>query len=136
MFKTAALIWLAALASLFAGLALFIACLGLFGLAAITAQQRTKEIGIRKTLGASLANLTLLLSKEFLLLVLIALLVAIPAAFLGIYTWLDTFAYHIDLGPGLFIMAGGLALGIALLSVSYHTIKAALSDPVDSLRYE
>lgn len=127
---------IALLVSLFAGLALFIACLGLFGLAAFTVEQRTKEIGIRKALGASLANLTLLLSKEFLLLVLIALVVAIPAAFLGVRTWLDTFAYHINLGPRLFLISGGLALSIALLSVSYYTLKAARTDPVQALRYE
>ncbi|HMB91087.1 MAG TPA: ABC transporter permease [Rhodothermales bacterium] len=126
----------ATLASLFAGLALFIACLGLFGLAAFTAEQRTKEIGIRKVLGATLANVTVLLSKDFLLLVLIAFVFAVPAAYLALRAWLATFAYHIDLGPGLFLLAGLLALTIALLSVSYHTLRAALTDPARSLRYE
>lgn len=119
-----------------AGFAILIACLGLFGLAALTVSGRTKEIGIRKVLGATLANVAVLLSKDFAWLVLIALVIAAPAAYFALRAWLDNFAYRIDIGPGVFLLAGGLALGIALLTVSYHAIKAALADPVKSLRYE
>ena len=121
---------------IFSGLAILIACLGLFGLAAFTAEQRTKEIGIRKVLGASVANLVALLSKDFLRLVLIAFVVAVPVAYLAMERWLEDFAYRIDLGVGTFALAGGLALGIALLTVSYQALKAALADPVRALRYE
>ncbi len=116
--------------------ALLIACLGLFGLASFLAEQRTKEIGVRKVLGASVANLIALLSKDFLRLVLIAFVAAVPVAYLAMERWLEDFAYRIDLGVGVFALAGGLALGIALLTVSYQAIRAALADPVKALRYE
>lgn len=126
----------ATLFGIFAGIAIVIACLGLFGLASFTAQQRTKEIGVRKVLGASIGSIVVLLSKDFLALVGIAFLIAVPTAYLYMNDWLTNFAYHVDLGPGIFLLAGTLALAIALLTVSYQAIKAALADPVKSLRYE
>jgi putative ABC transport system permease protein len=126
----------AALFGIFAGLAIAIACLGLYGLASFTAQQRTKEIGVRKVLGASIASIIALLSTDFLKLVGIAFVVAAPLAYLGMERWLEDFAYHIEIGPGIFLFAGGLLLLIAVLTVSYQSVKAALADPVKSLRYE
>ncbi len=117
-------------------LAIFIACMGLFGLAAFMAGQRTKEIGIRKALGATVASLIGLLSKDFAKLVLIANLIAWPLAWYVMNRWLEDFAYRIEIGWGVFILAGALALLIALLTVSYQAIKAALANPVESLRYE
>lgn len=121
---------------LFAALAIFIACLGLFGLAAFTAQKRTKEIGVRKVLGASVGGLVALLSKDFLGLVLAAFVIAAPEAYYVMNRWLEDFAYHIDMSWPIFLLAGLTALGIALLTVSYQSIKAALANPVKSLRYE
>ena len=121
---------------LFSALAVLIACLGLFGLAAFTAEQRTKEIGIRKVLGASVTGIMVLLSKEFVRLVLVALVLATPVAVLAMNRWLETFAYHIAISWQIFLLAGVAALGIALLTVSYQAIRAALADPVESLRYE
>ena len=117
-------------------LAIFIACLGLFGLAAFTAEQRTKEIGIRKVLGASVGGIVVLLSKDFVRLVGIALVVAAPLAYFARQWWLQRFAYQVDLSWQTFLLAGALALGIALLTVSYQAIRAALADPVKALRYE
>ena len=127
---------LARIFSLFSALAVFVACLGLFGLVAFTAEQRTKEIGIRKVLGASVASIVALLSKDFAGLVLVAFAVAVPVAYLVMRRWLDGFAYRIEIGLGIFLLAGGLVLLIALATVSYHAIKAATADPVKSLRYE
>jgi putative ABC transport system permease protein len=121
---------------LFAGLAIFIACLGLFGLVTYTAEQRTKEIGIRKVLGASVPGLVHLLSKEFTLLVLVALVAAIPVAWWAMEQWLSNFAYRIDIGVGIFIIAGLIALAIAWLTVSYQSIKAAMANPIESLKNE
>ncbi len=120
----------------FAALAIIIACLGLFGLATFAVEQRTKEIGIRKVLGASVPGIVALLSKDFLKLVLLALVIASPAAYFLMNRWLEDFAYRIEIGPGIFLLAGAAALLIALATVSYQAIKAALSDPVKSLRYE
>jgi ABC-type antimicrobial peptide transport system permease subunit len=117
-------------------LAIFIACLGLFGLASFSAERRTKEIGIRKVLGASASGLVLLLSKEFATLVLFSNLVAWPAAYFVMQKWLQDYAYRVDLGWWVFFAAGGLALVIALLTVSAQAIKAALANPVEALRYE
>jgi putative ABC transport system permease protein len=122
--------------SYFTLIALFIAGLGLFGLAAHAAEQRTKEIGIRKVLGASVVGLVGLLSKDFLKLVAVAFLVAAPIAYFAMAKWLEAFAYRIELGPGVFILAGLAAVAIAFLTVSYQSIKASLADPVQSLRYE
>ena len=124
------------IAGAFAGLAVFIACLGLFGLAAFAAEQRTKEIGVRKVLGASVASIVALLAKEFVMLVGVAFVVAVPVAYLAMRRWLEGFAYRIDLGVGVFLLVGTLALGIALLTVSYQAVKAAQADPVKALRYE
>jgi putative ABC transport system permease protein len=121
---------------IFSALAIGIACLGLFGLAAFTAEQRTKEIGIRKVLGASVNGIIALLSKDFIKLVLLANLIAWPLAYFAMSNWLQDFAYRIDLGWRVFALAGGLALLIALLTVSVQAAKAALANPVNSLRYE
>lgn len=120
----------------FAGLTIFIACLGLFGLAAFTAEQRTKEIGVRKVLGASVAGIITLLSKDFLKLVLVAILIASPIAWYLMNAWLQDFTYRIDIEWWVFALAGLLAVSIALLTVSFQSIKAALMNPVKSLRSE
>jgi putative ABC transport system permease protein len=120
----------------FAFLAIFLACLGLFGLAAFTTAQRTKEIGIRKVLGASVASIVALLSKDFIKLVGIGFLLAAPLAWYAMHKWLEGFVYRVELAWWLFALAGGLAGLIALLTVSFQAVKAALSDPVKSLRSE
>lgn len=120
----------------FAGLAIFIACLGLFALAAFTTEQRTKEIGIRKTLGASVSTLILLLSKEFTLLVLISFIPATGAAYFFSYSWLQGYAYRIGIDPMLFIISGLLAFVIAWITVGLQALKAARANPINSLRYE
>jgi putative ABC transport system permease protein len=127
---------LSAIINSFTVLAIVIACLGLLGLISFTAEQKTKEIGIRKVLGASVPNLVLLLSKEFALLVIVANLIAWPLAGYAMNRWLQGFAYRIDLNWSLFALAGGSALLIALLTVSAQAIKAALANPVEALRYE
>ncbi|MES2732105.1 MAG: ABC transporter permease [Bacteroidota bacterium] len=119
-----------------AGLAIFISCMGLFGLASYTTEQRTKEIGIRKVLGATVSSIVRLLSKDFLKLVLLAFAVASPLAYYAVEHWLQDFAYRVDLGWWVFVVAGITALLIALLTVSYQAIKAALANPVKSLRAE
>jgi hypothetical protein len=124
------------LANCFAGLAIFISCLGLLGLAMFTAEQRTREFGIRKVLGAKVSTLFGLLSKDFLVLVLVAFLVASPLAGLAMYYWLQNFAYHIRLEWWVFLLAGVMALLIALLTVSFQAIKVAIANPVKSLRSE
>ena len=121
---------------IFAGLAIFIACLGLFGLAAYMAEQRTKEIGIRKVLGATAFGIVSLLSREFLKLVLVAILIASPLAWYIVNRWLVEFAYKISIEWWVFVLTGLASIGIALLTVSYQSIKAALTDPVKSLRSE
>jgi putative ABC transport system permease protein len=122
--------------SAFAFIAIFIACLGLFGLAAFSAEKRTKEIGIRKVLGASIANIVALLSKDFVKLVILGFVIAIPIAWYTMNQWLADFAYRIEIGPGIFVLAGASALVIALLTVSWQSIKAAVANPVESLRSE
>jgi putative ABC transport system permease protein len=124
------------LIQLFAVLAVLIACLGLFGLAAFTAEQRTKEIGVRKVLGASIPGVVFLLSKEFVKWVLIANLVAWPVAYFVMKEWLNKFAYRTNLRIDIFLLSGLLAFGIAILTVSFQAIRAALANPVESLRYE
>ncbi|MFC2156502.1 ABC transporter permease [Acidobacteriota bacterium] len=121
---------------IFTGLAIFISCLGLFGLASFLIERRTKEIGIRKILGADLGRIFMILSHDFLKWVAVANIIAIPVSYYVMGKWLDNFAYRTDIGALVFITAAGMALGIALLTVSYHSIRAALSNPVDSLRYE
>lgn len=124
------------LSAAFAGLAILIACLGLFGLAAYTAEQRTKEIGIRKVLGASVVSVIVLLSQDFLRLVGVAFILAAPLVYFALTRWLEGFAYHIDLSLAVFIGAGIGALLVALLTVSYQALRAAASDPIEALRYE
>ncbi len=120
----------------FTFLAIIIACLGLFGLTAFTAEQRTKEIGIRKVLGASTPGVVLLLSKEFMKWVLIANVIAWPVAYFAMSRWLENFAYRISLGWAVFAVSAALALGIALITVGFQATKAALANPADVLRYE
>ncbi len=124
------------LTGFFTALAVFISCLGLFGLASFTAEQRTKEIGIRKVMGATVTHLWSLLSKDFLRLVLISFGVAAPAAYYFLSQWLQNYTYRTDLSWWVFALAGGGALLITLLTVSYQAIKTALSNPVKSLRNE
>ena len=121
---------------LFAGLAIFISCLGLFGLVTFTAEARTKEIGVRKVLGASVVSLVSLLSKDFLKLILMAIVIAAPIAWYAMNQWLQSFAYKIAIDWWIFALAGLLAVGIALLTISFQSIKAALMNPVKSLRSE
>jgi ABC-type antimicrobial peptide transport system permease subunit len=120
----------------FAGLAILISCLGLFGLAAFTAERRKKEIGIRKALGASASSVVILLSKDFLKLTLIAILLAFPLSWWMASQWLSSFAYRIDLGPGIFVVTGVSIIFITLLTISFQAINAALSNPVTSLKAE
>ena len=120
----------------FAFLAIFISCLGLFGLVTFTAEQRTKEIGIRKVLGASVTGIVGMLSKDFLTLVVIAAVIAFPVAWLAMHRWLNDFAYRVNIGWWVFVIAGVIALLIALLTISFQSIKAAIANPVKSLRTE
>jgi ABC-type antimicrobial peptide transport system permease subunit len=124
------------LAAIIAVLAIFISCLGLFGLASFTAEQRVKEIGVRKVLGASVFNLWKLLSKDFVVLVLIACAVAIPVAWYAMKEWLKNYEYKISIGFGVFILIVALSIAITLITVSFQSIKAAVSNPVKSLRTE
>ena len=120
----------------FAILAIFIACLGLFGLVSYAAEQRTKEIGIRKVLGATVSNIAGMLSKDFLKLIIIAAFIAFPVAWWAMHSWLQHFAYRISITWWVFVIAGGMALIIALLTISFQAIKAAIANPVKSLRTE
>jgi ABC-type antimicrobial peptide transport system permease subunit len=124
------------LAAVFAGLAIFISCLGLFGLAAYMAEQRTREIGIRKVLGASVSQLLLLLSKDFVILVSVSFLIASPLAYFLAHRWLQGYDYRTSIGIGVFLLTGLGALVIAALTVGYQAVKAALMNPVTSLRAE
>jgi len=117
-------------------LAIFIACLGLFGLASFMAEKRTKEIGIRKVLGASVSGIVLLLTKEFTKWVILANLIAWPIAYFVMRGWLQNFAYHVNIGLWTFMLSAALALVTALITVSFQAVKTAASNPVDSLRYE
>ena len=124
------------LSGIFAMLAIFISCLGLFGLAAYVAQQRTKEIGIRKVLGASVTQLWVLLSREFIILVMLSCLIAAPIAFYFMHGWLQTYDYRIGIGPGVFVASGAAAIAVTIITVSLQAIKAAVMNPVKSLRSE
>ena len=121
---------------LFSTIAIIISCLGLFGLAAFTARQRIREVGIRKVLGASVTDLVALLSRDFLRLVLLSILIAIPLSWWAMHSWLDDFAYHIRLSAWYFVLAGVLATAIALLTVASQSIRAATANPVNNLRTE
>jgi putative ABC transport system permease protein len=122
--------------SIFAGIAILISCLGLFGLSMFMAEVRTKEIGIRKVLGASEMSLVTLFSKDFIKLVFVALVIAAPVAWYAMHTWLNDFAYRTGIHWWVFLLAGGLTMLIALLTVSFQSVKAALMNPVKSLRSE
>jgi putative ABC transport system permease protein len=124
------------LSVLFSGLAILIACLGLFGLAAYAAEQRTNEIGIRKVLGASVPSIIGLLSRDFGRLMALAILIATPLAWLGMNKWLQNFAYHTTITPWTFILAATIVLLIAAATTIYQSVRAALANPVDSLRAE
>jgi cell division protein FtsX len=124
------------LSQYFAFLAILISCLGLLGLAIFTAEQRTKEIGIRKVLGAGTGQLFILLARDFLLLVLLAFVIATPVAAWAMQRWLEGYAYHTPLSSTIFVVAGVLAFAIALLTVSYHAVRTALANPVQNLRAE
>jgi putative ABC transport system permease protein len=124
------------LVSLFAGLTIFISCLGLFGLATYMAESRVKEIGVRKVLGASVLSLTALLSRDFIALVLVAIVIASPIAWYAMDKWLISYTFHISINWWVFIIAGLLAIFISLATVSYQAVKAALANPVKSLRSE
>jgi putative ABC transport system permease protein len=126
----------AKLFSIAAGMTIFIACLGLFGLVAFTAQQRTKEIGMRKVLGASVPDVVALLSKDFLKLVLIGFVVAVPVTLYTMNQWLEKFAYRTEIGITTFLIAGSVAIFIALVTVSWQALKAAMANPINSLKHE
>jgi putative ABC transport system permease protein len=124
------------LSAVFAGMAIFISCLGLFGLASFVAEQRTKEIGVRKVLGANLLSLWGMLSIQFVKLVIISLCIAIPLSYYGMNNWLQNYTYHESISWWIFVFAGLSILMITLITVSYQAIKAALMNPVISLRSE
>ena len=120
----------------FAFLAIFVACLGLFGLASFTTESRTKEIGIRKVLGASIVKIIILLTRQYTRWVIFASLVAMPAAYFIMQKWLQNFVYRASIGLDIFILSGVVVLLIAFLTVSYQSIKAAAANPVKALKYE
>ncbi len=124
------------LAALFSALTVFISCLGLFGLAMYMAENRIKEIGLRKVLGASVTGITTLLSKDFLKLVIISFVLAAPISWWAMYKWLQNYPYRVDIKWWVFAIAGLLSVLIALITVSYQAIKAAVANPVKSLRTE
>ena len=115
---------------------MFVACLGIFGLAAYSTEQRTKEIGIRKVLGATISGITKLLTKEFSKWVLVSNIIAWPVAYFAMRKWLQGFAYRTSFSLYIFVLSAVIALAIALLTVSYQALRAAKADPINSLRYE
>jgi putative ABC transport system permease protein len=125
-----------AMVAIIGGLAISIACLGLLSLAAFIIVRRTKEIGIRKVAGASVSNIAVMLSKDFLKLVIVAIIIAFPLGWWAMNTWLQSFAYRITIGPDVFLFAGASIILITLLTVSFQAIKAAIANPVQSLRAE
>ena len=127
---------LASLVSIFSILAIVISCMGIFGLSVFQSEQRVKEIGIRKVLGATTGEITLLLTRSFSMWVVYAAVIAIPVAYYLIDKWLQDFAYHVDIQWWIFVLSGGIAFLIALLTISVQAIKSAIADPVKSLRYE
>jgi len=124
------------LAALFAGLTIFISCLGLFGLATYMAENRVKEIGVRKVLGASVTGIVSLLSKDFLQLVLVAFIIAAPLSWWAMHKWLQAYPYRVSIQWWVFMLAAVLSMGIALVTVSYQALRAALANPARSLRSE
>lgn len=121
---------------IFAILAIFVACLGLIGLSAYTTEQKTKEIGVRKVLGASVSNIYLFLFREFLKCVALANLLAWPVAYYAMQKWLQNFAFRTSIGWEVFLLSAAVAFAIALMAVSYQSLKAATANPVKSLRFE
>ncbi len=117
-------------------IAVFIACLGLYSLAALMAESRIKEIGVRKILGASVSSISLLLSKDLLKFVVIGFAIAIPAGYYAMELWLNDFVYRVTIVPGFFLAAGAMTILTAWITVSYKVIRSSLSNPVDTLRYE
>lgn len=124
------------ISTVFSFLAIFIGCLGLFGLAAYTTEQRTKEIGIRKILGASVTNVLMLLSKEFAKLIIIGFCFAVPVSYFVMNNWLRNFTFRVELSVMTFLIAGALTLLIALMTVSYQVVRAASKNPIETLKYE
>jgi ABC-type antimicrobial peptide transport system permease subunit len=124
------------LAGLFASLTIFISCLGLFGLSAYIAESRIKEIGVRKVLGASVLSIAQLLSVDFIKLVVVSVIIASPIAWYAMNRWLETYAYRTNIGWNIFLVAGLIAIAIALATISFQSIKAAIANPVKSLRTE
>jgi putative ABC transport system permease protein len=124
------------LSRIFATLAIIISCLGLSGLAAYTAERRTKEIGIRKVLGASVTGITGLLSKDFLQLIVVSAFIAFPLAWWAMHSWLENYSYRVTISWWVFLLAGGLSVLIALVTIGWQSIRAALANPVKSLRTE
>jgi putative ABC transport system permease protein len=127
---------LSTLAGIFTGIALFIACLGLLGLAAYTAEQRQKEICVRKILGATFLQIILLMSRDFVRLMLIAFVLATPFTYFMMQRWLDSFAYRVNIAPATFLTGGLAVMFIGLVAVSYQSIRAAFLNPADSLKEE
>lgn len=121
---------------IFAGIAIFISCLGLYGLVSFMAAQRTKEVGVRKVLGASVTSIVYLFSKEFTILIIIAFVISVPVAYYMMSNWLTNFAFRIDIGVSVFIIAVISSIIIAWITVGYKSVKAALANPVKSLRTE
>ena len=122
--------------TIMATLAILISCMGLFGLAAITTEKKTKEIGIRKVLGATETQITVLLSRNFAWLIAVSFLIVSPITYWLLHTWLESFAYRVEINPIVFLLGGFLSLIIALLTISYHTLRSARANPVKALRYE
>ena len=120
----------------FAALSLFVACLGLFGLASFVAERRTKEIGIRKVMGASIPGIFYLLARDFIKWIIIANVIAVPLAAYAMIRYLNSYAYHFRVGPVIFLIPAVMILGVALLTVSWQALRAATVNPVKSLRYE
>jgi putative ABC transport system permease protein len=127
---------LSQLYKIFAGIAIFISCLGLYGLVSFMAVQRTKEVGIRKVLGASAGRIVLLFSKEFTLLIGIAFVIATPFAYYFMHAWLQNFSYRVNLGVGIFLLAILFSILVAWITVGYRAVRAAMANPVKSLRTE
>jgi ABC-type antimicrobial peptide transport system permease subunit len=127
---------LSKLYKMFSILAIIISCLGLYGLVSFMVLQKTKEVGVRKVLGASTSSIVFLFSKEFIMLIVVAFLIAAPMAWFGMNKWLENFVFRIKLGPGIFIAAVALTLLVAWITVGYKAIRAALMNPVKSLRTE
>ena len=122
--------------SIIAVLSILIGSLGLFGLSAISVERRIKEVGVRKVLGASISQILVILSSHFAWLILISFLIAAPATYYFLFQWLENFAFRVDINPMVFLLGGFLAFAIAMLTISFHTLRAANTNPVRSLRYE